>query len=227
MNDNLNTIVEGRVCDGILFAEHRDRIFYIRTLVRDRPQWLKENAGKWRRIEDIRREAASLAAPVESEVKVVAASSGPNGQMSSHDVRKDGDVEDDGTLVDTPAGNSSAPYQPTSPPTPVNENAPSGSTQTELPRSAEAAMREANEPETDTTPLEKTGRKQGRAGGRPRKKRKLSAKVLEARRELQYPTPPQGFYHGPPRSRIRRVREISTSDRRTQGRIHRRRLRCV
>ena len=92
MKDNLSTIVEGRVCDGILFAEHRDRLFYIRTLVRKRPQWLKENEGRWRYIKDIQREAASLAAPVESELNVVAASSEPNGQMSSHDVRKDGNA---------------------------------------------------------------------------------------------------------------------------------------
>ncbi len=183
MNDDLNTIVEGRVCDGILFAEHRDRILYIRTLVRDRPQWLKENAGKWRRIEDIRREAASLAAPVESEVNVVAASSAPNGQMSSHDARKDGDDEDDVAFVDTLTEDRSPPHEPASPPTPVNENAPIGSTQTELPRSAAAATRETNEPETDTTPLEETGRKQGRSGARQRKKRKLSAKVLKARRK--------------------------------------------
>lgn len=101
MNDNLRTIVEGRVFDGMLFATHLDRLLYIRTLVRNRPQWLKENPETWRRIEDIQREAASLAAPVKSEVNVVAASSGPNGQMSSHDVGKDGNSEDTDGSVDT------------------------------------------------------------------------------------------------------------------------------
>jgi len=113
MKDNLSTIVEGRVCDGILFAEHRDRLFYIRTLVRKRPQWLKENEGRWRYIKDIQREAASLAAPVESELNVVAASSEPNGQMSSHDVRKDGNAEDTDGLAKTPAS-ASPPAEPAS-----------------------------------------------------------------------------------------------------------------
>jgi predicted DNA-binding transcriptional regulator AlpA len=106
MNDNLITIVEGRVCDGILFATHRDRLLYIRTLVRNRPQWLKDNPEAWRRIEDIQREAASVAASVKSEVKVVAASSGPNGQMSSHDVGKDGNAEDTDGSADTVARGS-------------------------------------------------------------------------------------------------------------------------
>jgi hypothetical protein len=68
-------------------------------------------------------------------------------------------------------------------PAPVNGNVPSGSTHTKLPPGAEAATSETNESETDTTPLEETGRKQGR-GGRQRKKRRLSAKALKARRKL-------------------------------------------
>ena len=167
MNDNLSTIVQGRVFDGILFATHRDRALYIGKLVRNRPQWLNQNPDKWRRIEDIQREAASLAAAVESELNIVAPSSGSNRQMSS---------------LNTQAGNSSAPYQPTSLPAPVNENVRSGSTQTELLRSTEAVTRETNESETYTTPLEETERKQGRAG-RQRKKRKLSAKLSKARRK--------------------------------------------
>jgi len=106
MNDSLNTIVEGRVCEGILFATPRDRGLYIGTLIRNRQQWLKENAGRWRYIKDIQREAASVAASVKSEVNVVAASSGPNGQMSSHDARKDGNAEDTDGSVDTIARGS-------------------------------------------------------------------------------------------------------------------------
>jgi hypothetical protein len=84
-------INQSLVFDGFLFLTHRDRCLYIGTSLRDRTQWLKENAGRWRRIEDVQREAASLAAPVESEINGGAAPVGPNGQMSSHDVRKDGD----------------------------------------------------------------------------------------------------------------------------------------
>jgi predicted DNA-binding transcriptional regulator AlpA len=36
------------VADGFLFATHRDRALYLRESARERPQWLKENKGKWR-----------------------------------------------------------------------------------------------------------------------------------------------------------------------------------
>ena len=162
MNDNLNTIVEGRVCEGILFATPRDRGLYIGTLIRNRPQWLKENAGRWRYIKDIQREAASLAPSAGTEVNVVAAASGPNSQTSSHDIRKDSGEKSDVISVDISADDSSPSCQPES----VSpDHVPSGSIQTELP------------------PLE-TGRKQGRGRvGRQRKKRRLSAKALKARRK--------------------------------------------
>src|SRR5262249_11428484 len=139
---------QSRVADGFLFATRRDRYHYVGQWSWEKQQWLERNPDKWRRIEDVQREAASLATPVESKVNVVAASSEPNGQMSPHDVRKDGDAKDEGALVDTPADNSSPPCQPASLATPVNENVPSGSTQTELPRSAKAVTRETNESET-------------------------------------------------------------------------------
>jgi hypothetical protein len=131
--------------DGLQFATPGDRCRYLGKASWEKPQWLKDNPDKWRRIEDVQREAASPAAPVKSEVNVVAASSGPNGQKQPHDVRKGGGEESD------------------------------------MPPGAEAAT-ETNESETDTTPLEETGRKQGRVG-RQRKKRRLSAKALKARRK--------------------------------------------
>jgi hypothetical protein len=103
-----------RVADGFLFATHGDRCSYLGTSSCYKPQWLKQNAGRFVRIEDIQREAASPAARGESEVNVVAASSGPNHQMSSLGVRKDGGEESNVALVDNPAGDSSPPYQPTS-----------------------------------------------------------------------------------------------------------------
>jgi hypothetical protein len=162
MNDNLNTIVEGRVFEAKLFATNRDRGLYIGTLIRNRPQWLKENAGRWRYIKDIQREAASLAPSAGTEVNVVAAASGPNSQTSSHDIRKDSGEKSDVISVDISADDSSPSCQPES----VSpDHVPSGSIQTELP------------------PLE-TGRKQGRGRvGRQRKKRRLSAKALKARRK--------------------------------------------
>jgi AraC-like DNA-binding protein len=105
MNDSLNTIVEGRVCEGILFATPRDRGLYIGTLIRNRQRWLKENAGRWRYIKDIQREAASRAS-AETEVNVVAAASGPNSQTSSYDLGKDGNAEETDSSADAIARGS-------------------------------------------------------------------------------------------------------------------------
>jgi hypothetical protein len=169
MEDNLSTINNGRIFDGILFATHRDRALYIRTLVRDRPQWLKDNPDSWRSIEDVQREAAQPAAPVESDVNVVAASSAPNGQMSSHDARKDGDDEDGVALVDALSGDCSPPCEP------------NGSMKAELRPPAKAAMSETEGPKTETTALGAMGRKQGRGGGR--KKQKRPAETSKARQK--------------------------------------------
>jgi len=142
-------IDQSRVAEGLLFDEHRDRCIYLGLWSWQKPQWLKDNAGKWRRLEDVQREAASLAAPVESEVKVVAASSGPNGQMSSHDVRKDGDDEDGIALVDTLSEDCSSPHEPASSPTPVTVTVTNETTKAELLSRAKAAI-EAGESPRDT-----------------------------------------------------------------------------
>lgn len=47
------------VVGDFLFATPRDRCLYIGTSIRDRPLWLEEHAGDWRRIEDVQREAVS------------------------------------------------------------------------------------------------------------------------------------------------------------------------
>ena len=65
-------------------------------------------------MEDVQQEVAPLTSPVESETNLEAGPAEPNGQTSSRDVRKDGGDESYVTLVDTPAGDSSPPYQPTS-----------------------------------------------------------------------------------------------------------------
>ena len=59
------------------------------------------------------KKSLELSSPVEPVI-TEAGPAEPNGQTSSHDVRKDGDAEDDVALVDTPADNSSLPYQPAS-----------------------------------------------------------------------------------------------------------------
>src|ERR1700674_3500079 len=158
-----------RVADGYLFATHRDRCLYLGKSARDRLHWLKENPGKWRSLE--------------SEANLEAGPAQPNGQTSSHDVRKDGGEEGDVTLVDIPAVDSSPPYQPTSLPVPVPAII-KGTTKAELLPPAKAAMRETEGPKTGATPLGAMGRKQGRGGGRQLKKQKLPAEVSKAGRKL-------------------------------------------
>ena len=41
-------IDQSLAADGFLFATHRDRALYLREAAWKRPQWLKENKGKWR-----------------------------------------------------------------------------------------------------------------------------------------------------------------------------------
>jgi hypothetical protein len=74
-------IDQSRVADGYLFATRTYRYLYVGQWSWEKPQWLKDNPDKWRRIEDVQREAASPAAPVKSEVNVVAAFA--NGQIIS------------------------------------------------------------------------------------------------------------------------------------------------
>ena len=87
-------IDQTRVADGHLFATHRDRCLYLGKSARDRLHWLKENPGRWRSLEDVKQEAARLRPPVESETNLEAGPAEPNGQTSSHDVRKDGGEEE-------------------------------------------------------------------------------------------------------------------------------------
>jgi hypothetical protein len=170
-----------RVADGFLFDTHRLRCQYLGKTTREKPAWLEQHKGKFKRLEDVEREAASLAAPVESEVNVIAASSAPNSQMSA---RKDGDDEDDVALVDTLTEDRSPPHEPASPPTPVNENVPSEPTQAELQPPAKAALMKTKAPKTGATPVGAKGRKQGRSGGRRGNKQKSPAKVTNARDKL-------------------------------------------
>ena len=173
-----------RVADGYLFATHRDRCLYLGKSARDRLHWLKENPGKWRSLEDVEQEVARLRPAVESETNLEAGPAEPNGQTSSHDVRKDGGEESDVTLVDTPAGDCSLPYQPTSLPVPVPAII-KGTTKAELLPPAKAAMSEAEGPKIEeTTPFGAMGAKRGRSGGRQIKKQKLPAEVSKAGRKL-------------------------------------------
>jgi hypothetical protein len=111
------------VLGDLLFATHRDRCCYIGLSARNQLLWQESNGGKWQRIQDVQKEAAPLAPPVDTETKVAAAPAGPNGQTSPRHVQKDGDDKDDVALADTLLGDCSRPCEPTSLPTPVKENA--------------------------------------------------------------------------------------------------------
>jgi hypothetical protein len=63
-------IDQSRVADGILFATHADRAMYLGTPTRRREQWLKDHAGRWRRLEDAQQEAAPPQALVEAEITI-------------------------------------------------------------------------------------------------------------------------------------------------------------
>src|SRR5271156_7218081 len=86
---------KSRTYDGLVFDSPGERCRYIGTWVRDRPQWLKKNVGRWRRIEDVQQEAASPAPPVESKVDLGAGPVEPADSSSSPEVRNDGDDKDD------------------------------------------------------------------------------------------------------------------------------------
>jgi hypothetical protein len=52
-------IERGRICDGILFATHRDRALYIGTITGRRQKWLEDHPGVWIRLEDLKQDRAS------------------------------------------------------------------------------------------------------------------------------------------------------------------------
>ena len=88
----LGASISHEIYEGYVFAIPQERNRYIVTLVRDRPQWLKKNVGRWRRIEDVQQEAAPLVLPAESEVDLGAEPAEPNGQTSFRGVRDNGDA---------------------------------------------------------------------------------------------------------------------------------------
>ena len=145
------------VVGDILFATSRDRCSYLGTANRDRPKWLADHPGSWRYVHEVLEEEASLLVKTETEVGTVKA---------ELNVRKDGDDEDDVASVDSPGGDRSHPDEPISLPTPVKADFANGSAKAELLSPAKAAMSEAEEPKTETTPLEATGHKRGPGGGR-------------------------------------------------------------
>ena len=59
LNREPAAIDQSLVVGDLVFATPRDRCLYIGTSIRDRPLWLEEHTGDWRRIEGVQREAVS------------------------------------------------------------------------------------------------------------------------------------------------------------------------
>jgi hypothetical protein len=169
-----------RVADGFLFATHGDRCRYLGTSRREKPHWLKQNKGRYRRLDDIEQESLRLAPAVESETKVAVAPAEPNGQTLPRYIERDGDEKDDVALADTLPGDYLPLSQPTSLSTPVKENATDGSTNAELLWPAKAATGEAAGSQTESTPVGTNGRKRGRSDGRQLKKQEPPAGTSKA-----------------------------------------------
>ena len=120
---NLFVFDRTRAADGLLFATGGDRCRYLGKSRREKPDWLKQNEGRYRRIEDVRREDAPRMPSVEAEINLGAGPAEPADLSSSPEVRNDGDDKDDVALADALLGDCSRPCEPTSLPTPVKENA--------------------------------------------------------------------------------------------------------
>jgi hypothetical protein len=120
---NLFVFDRARAADDFLFATGGDRCRYLSKSRREKPHWLKQNKGRYRRIEDVLREDAPRMSFVEAEINLGAGPAEPADSSSSPEVRNDGDDKDDVALADALLGDCSRPCEPTSLPTPVKENA--------------------------------------------------------------------------------------------------------
>jgi hypothetical protein len=113
MNAEPVVIDRSLVAGEFMFATHRDRCLYLGKSVRDRAQWLKDNADRWRRIRDVQQEADSLRRRVDSEIPIDAIAAGPSSHSSCRDVRNDGEVDGAASSTDIPAGDPAPPPSPT------------------------------------------------------------------------------------------------------------------
>jgi hypothetical protein len=123
LHPNLFVFDRARTADGLLFATGGDRCRYLGKWSWEKPDWLKQNEGRYRRIEDVLREDAPETPSVEAEIKLDAGPAEPADSSSSPEVRNDGDDKDDVALADPLLGDCSRPCEPTSLSTPVKENA--------------------------------------------------------------------------------------------------------
>ena len=132
---NLFVFAPARVADGLLFATNGDRCRYLSKSSREKPDWLKQNEGRFRRIEDVLRQDAPRMSSVEAKINPGAGPAEPDDSSSSSEVRNDGNDKEDVALAHAPLGDCSRPSEPTSLPTPVKENAEKQKPPTRISRS--------------------------------------------------------------------------------------------
>ena len=118
---NLFVFDRTRTADGLLFATGGERCRYLGKSSWEKPGWLKQNEGRYRRIEDVLRDDAPRVPSVEAEINLGAGPAEPADSSLFAEVRNDD--KDDVPLADALPGDCSAPFEPTSLPTPVKENA--------------------------------------------------------------------------------------------------------
>jgi hypothetical protein len=123
IHPNLFVFDRARTADGLLFVTGGDRCRYLGKSSREKPDWLKQNEGRYQPIEDVLREDTPRMPSVEAEINLGAGPVEPADSSSSPEVRNDGDDNDDVALADALLGDCSRPREATSLPTPVKENA--------------------------------------------------------------------------------------------------------
>jgi len=98
------------VADGLLFATAGYRCRYFGTPSWEKPHWLEENKGRYRRLDDVLQEFAQPGQPD----NVGAAPTEPNCGTSFGDIRKECGDNDNVSLVRTRPEDRSPPRQLTS-----------------------------------------------------------------------------------------------------------------
>src|SRR5271156_3037503 len=123
LHPNIFVFDRARSADGLLFATGGDRCRYLGKSNREKPEWLKQNEGRYRSIEDVLREEAPTMLSVEAEINPGAGPAEPADSSSSPEVGNDGNDKDDVASADPLLGDRSRPRESTAPPTPAKESA--------------------------------------------------------------------------------------------------------
>jgi hypothetical protein len=156
------------VADGFLFRSHLHRCKYLGTTRAQRPRWLKENAGNFWRLEDLKEEPARVKQPIGNQNARLSPVL-PTFWPASGDIRNGSD-DPVVPVADLRRRDCPPPYQPALPPTPAKKpSVSSGSTQAELTPRAEAVVSEV-EHKAGTDPVGAMGQAHIDARGSNEKK---------------------------------------------------------